>query len=154
MPAPLFCHKHRVTYADCTVGNHVYHSRYLDLLEAARGELFRHAGQSLLQWQQAGAIFPVTECQMRFRAPARYDDVLSIEVWPSAVDRVRLRFGHRILTGDDRLILEAETCHVCTGLEGKPRRLPEELAQVLDPIIRSDLTRALKGLRCKTPDSL
>ena len=30
-----FRYVHRVTYAECTVGNHIYHSRYLDLLEAA-----------------------------------------------------------------------------------------------------------------------
>ena len=36
-----FRHPHRVSYAECTVGNHVYHSRYLDWLEAARGEFIR-----------------------------------------------------------------------------------------------------------------
>jgi len=30
----MFVHTHRVTYAECTVGNHIYHARYLDLLEA------------------------------------------------------------------------------------------------------------------------
>ena len=34
--ADVFLHRHRVTYAECTVGNHVYYSRYLDLLESAR----------------------------------------------------------------------------------------------------------------------
>jgi hypothetical protein len=31
-----FRHTHRVTYAECTVGNHIYYARYLDLLEAAK----------------------------------------------------------------------------------------------------------------------
>jgi acyl-CoA thioesterase FadM len=44
-----FCHTHRVTYAECTVGNHVYHSRYLDLLEAARGEFIRSLGATVLR---------------------------------------------------------------------------------------------------------
>ena len=37
----MYIYTHRVTYAECTVGNHIYHSRYLDLLEAARGEDFQ-----------------------------------------------------------------------------------------------------------------
>ena len=45
MNGPTFVHRHRVTYSECTVGDHIYHSRYLDLLEAARGEFMRHAGQ-------------------------------------------------------------------------------------------------------------
>jgi acyl-CoA thioesterase FadM len=33
-----FRHGRRVTYADCTVGKHVYYARHLDFLEAARGD--------------------------------------------------------------------------------------------------------------------
>jgi len=43
-----FRHIYRVVYADCTLGNHIYYSRYLDILEAARGEFFRHLGVPLL----------------------------------------------------------------------------------------------------------
>ena len=50
--AGMFCHTYRVTYADCTVGDHIYYSRYLDLLEAARGEFFRSLGCTFLQWQE------------------------------------------------------------------------------------------------------
>ncbi|HXC37262.1 MAG TPA: thioesterase family protein [Candidatus Acidoferrales bacterium] len=125
----MFVHTHRVTYAECTVGNHIYHARYLDLLEAARGEFLRSLGTTVLHWQNHDAIFPVVEARLRYRYPARYDDVLNIEVWPTLVDRVRVNFGHRILNQNGRLILEAETFHACTGLDEKPRRLPAELAE-------------------------
>ena len=46
MTLDMFRHTHRVTYAECTVGDHVYHSRYLDLLEAARGEFMRSLGST------------------------------------------------------------------------------------------------------------
>jgi acyl-CoA thioesterase FadM len=48
----MLCHTHRVSYAECTVGNHIYHSRYLDLLEAARGEFIRSLGPTVLHWQE------------------------------------------------------------------------------------------------------
>jgi acyl-CoA thioester hydrolase len=137
MSAPqTFGHTHRVTYAECTVGNHIYYGRYLDLLEAARGEFFRHLGRPLLQLQEQDLIFPVIECRLRYKAPARYDDVLAIELWPTTAERVRLNFAYRIVKEGGALILEAETAQVCTGLDEKPKRLPEDLAQLLHPYLR------------------
>jgi len=126
-----FRHAHRVSYAECTVGNHVYHSRYLDWLEAARGEFIRTLGATVLQWQERDVIFPVIEARLRYKSPARYDDLLAIEVWPTAIERVRLNFAHRIVNQDGKLILEAETFHVCAGANEKPKRLPPELADQL-----------------------
>ena len=82
-----FVHLHRVTYADCTIGNHVYYANYLGILEAARGEFFRSLGSTLLKWQEAGFMFPVVEAHLRYKALARYDDVLSIEIWVTAAEK-------------------------------------------------------------------
>lgn len=133
--AELFRHTHRVTYAECTIGDHIYHSRYLDLLEAARGEFMRSLGSPVLELQAADLIFPVIEAHVRYKFPARYDDALTIEVWLTRVQRVRLNFGHRILNQDGKLILEAETFHACTSRAEKPKRLPEELAARLAPFL-------------------
>ena len=131
-----FRHAHRVTYAECTVGNHVYHSRYLDLLEAARGEFIRSLGPTVLHWQEKDVIFPVIEARLRFKSPARYDDLLAIEVWPTVIERVRLNFGHRVTNQHGKLVLEAETIHACTGMDEKPKRMPEELAEKLRPYLQ------------------
>jgi acyl-CoA thioester hydrolase len=133
--AEPFCYLHRVSYAECTVGNHIYHARYLDLLEAARGEFLRALGPTVLSLQDADFIFPVIEARLRYKFPARYDDLLAIEVRPTLVERVRLNFGHRILNQDGKLILEAETFHCCTSRDDKPKRLPEELVERLKPFL-------------------
>jgi acyl-CoA thioester hydrolase len=142
-----FRHPHRVSYADCTVGNHVYHSRYLDWLEAARGEFIRSLGATVLQWQERDVIFPVIEARLNYKSPARYDDLLAIEVWPTAIERVRLNFGHRIISQDGKLILEAESFHACTSVNEKPKRLPEELAEKLKPYLSGAIAAELKGKR-------
>jgi acyl-CoA thioester hydrolase len=135
MSVETFRYAHRVTYAECTVGNHVYHSRYLDMLEAARGEFLRKLGTTVLEWQEHGMIFPVIEVRLHCKSPARYDDMLAIEVWPTTIERVRLNFAHRVIAQTGKLILEAETFHVCTGLNEKPKRIPEELAAKLAPYL-------------------
>ena len=67
MAVAPFCHQHRVTYSECTLGNHVYYARYLDWLEEARGEFFRELGTSFAALQQQEIIFPVVECHLRYR---------------------------------------------------------------------------------------
>lgn len=133
MSASIFSHSHRVTYAECTVGNHIYYGRYLDLLEAARGEFFRHLGATFLQWQEADTIFPVIECHLRYKAAARYDDVLTIEVRVTHLEKVRLNFAYRILNEKNLLLVEGETRHVCSSLHDKLKKLPEDLVARLRP---------------------
>jgi len=140
-----FRHPHRVSYAECTVGNHVYYSRYLDFLEAARGEFIRSLGLTVLQWQERDVIFPVIEARLRYQFPARYDDLLAIDVWPAAVERVRLNFAHRIINQAGKPVLEAETFHVCAGVNGKPKRLPEELVEKLKPYLSGTMVTVSKG---------
>ena len=127
-----FRYSHRVTYADCTVGNHIYYGRYLELLEAARGEWFRSMGRTFDQWHLGqGLIFPVLEVHLNYRAPARYDESLVIEVRLLEARGVRLNVAYRILGADARVCVEGCTHHVCTNLEDKPRRLPAELLAAL-----------------------
>ena len=141
----LFRHQHRVTYAECTVGNHVYHARFLDFLEAARGEFLRSLGAPVEFWQGQDVIFPVIEARLRYKSFARYDECLAIEVWPALVQGVRVNFGHRIFNQDGKLILEAETFHACTTTHEKPQRIPAELvARLSRHVPPAPLSRPIK----------
>ena len=137
MPNQTFIHAHRVTYAECTIGNHVYYARYLDLLEETRGEFFRAIGIPCQELQQDDTIFPVVEARLRYKGAARYDDVLRIELWVTELERVRLNFAARIFNPEQKLLVEADTLHVCTSLEDKPKRLPEKLVEKLRPYVTS-----------------
>jgi len=135
--AETYRHHHRVTYAECTIGDHIYHSRYLDLLEAARGEFIRSLGRTVLDWQNADCIFPVVEARLQYKYPARYDDVLTIEVWITRAQGPRLNFFHRVTNQEGKLILEAETFHCCTTRSEKPKRLPDDLGEKLQAFLHA-----------------
>lgn len=128
---------YRVSYADCTAVNHVYHSRYLDILDRARGEFFRSVNCTFLQLQQEDVIFPVAECRMKFMAAARYDDLLTIEMWLSQLGRVRLSFTSCILDAQGNRLIEAYTKHGCTHVDGTLCRIPAALAAALRPYLAS-----------------
>lgn len=131
MPAKSFCHTHRVTYAECTVGNHVYYARYLDLLEAARNEFFRAMGHPLLGLQADGTAFVVSECHLHYKAPARYDDLLRVLVWVEELGRARVTLGSRVTRADGHEVLEATTVLACASVKERPKRIPEGLRQAL-----------------------
>ena len=130
-----FKHQHRVTYGECTVGNHVYYSRYLEMLEEARGEFFRHLGCPLLVMQEAGTALPVIGLQISYKRAARYDDLLTIEIGVNEMRGIRLNIGFRILNAGGALLAEGETRHVCASTDEKPRRLPGELLEKLQPFL-------------------
>jgi acyl-CoA thioester hydrolase len=132
----FFQHQHRVLYGECTVGNHVYYSRYLEMLEGARGEFFRHLGFPLSGLQEAGTVFPVIGLQMSFKGAARYDDWLTLELCVNEMGGIRLTIGFRILNAGGALLADGETRHVCAGIDEKPRRLPRELLEKLQPFLR------------------
>ena len=131
MTPNVFRYTCRVTYAQCTVGNHIYYARYLEILEEARGEFFRQLGTSFLQWQEQDTVFPVVECRLRYKSFARYDDSLRISVAVTLAEGARLNFACKVMNQAKTLVLEAETFHVCTSVAGKPKRLPDPLKAAL-----------------------
>src|SRR5277367_5106911 len=133
----VYKHQHRVIYGECTVGNHVYYSRYLEMLEGARGEFFRHLGCPFLGLQEAGTAFPVIGLQISYKGAARYDDLLAIELCVNELGGIRLNFGFRILNAGGTLLAEGETRHVCASLDEKAKRLPKELVEKLQPFLHS-----------------
>ena len=142
MSGSVYKHQHRVIYGECTVGNHVYYSRYLEMLEGARGEFFRHLGCPLLPMQEAGTAFPVIGLQVSYKGAARYDDLLTIELCVNELGGIRLTIGFRILNAGGTLLAEVETRHVCASTDEKPKRLPKDLAEKLQPFLHVSNTIA------------
>jgi acyl-CoA thioester hydrolase len=137
MAEAIFKHAYRVIYADCTMGNHVYYARYLHMLEAARGEFFRQAGFPLLPLQECGTAFPVIDLNIAFKGPARYDDLLTIELWITEIKGIRLTFGFRVTHPVGHSLAEGHTSHVCASTDERPKRIPAELIERFQPFVRA-----------------
>lgn len=151
-PMPTFRHPHRVVYSECTLGNHIYYARFLDLFEEARGELFRAMGTPFLALQEAGLILPVLEADVRYARAVRYDELVHVEVTPSILGRVRLEFAYRVLGPGDDVRVTGRTLHVATNLQDRPQRLPPDLVAALAPWLRPDGTTAGNADPKPTPE--
>lgn len=108
------------------MGNHVYHARYLEILEAARGEFFRAAGVPLSSLIAMELFFPVVESHLHHEATARYDDELDVEVVVTDLDLLKISFAYGVSNSRNQIILSGLTRHICTGTDEKPKRMPPD----------------------------
>lgn len=122
----------RVLYGDTDAGGVVYNANYLRYFEIGRTELMRAWVCSYRHIESLGLVLPVTECWSRYKAPAFYDDLLTIETTVAEVSSLKCRFNYRILRGEDqlerpKLLVKGYTVHAAVTRDGKLSRLPAEI---------------------------
>ena len=111
-----------------------YYGNYLRWFELGRSEYLRARGRPYREIEAEGLAMPVVEAYARYRRPAAYDDLLEVRTWAESVERVRVRFAYhvvRIEPGEEQLLTEGHTVHACTKANGRPRRFPDDLLQLL-----------------------
>lgn len=117
----------RVRFGDTDAAGIVYYANYLRYFEAGRAELMRSAGLPYASViAEHGVVMPVVETWCRYRAPARYDDLLTMRSWVHEIRSASLLIGTRIHR-DDVLLVEGGVRMGCMSLEGQIRRLPEAI---------------------------
>ena len=122
----------RVIYGDTDQMGVVYYANYLRYFEAARNEFIRAKGLRYRDFEQEYALLlPVAEAHVSYKAPARYDDLLSVEIALTEARRASARFGYRIVRDDGELLVTGHTVHACVDLAGKVQRLPKALLDAL-----------------------
>jgi acyl-CoA thioester hydrolase len=123
----------RVRYPETDRMGVVYHAHYLVWFELGRTELMRGLGCAYGKLEdEDGISFPVIAAGARYRAPARYDELLSVRTTLVEVGRARVRFEYRILREqDERLLVTGFTEHAIVGARGRPVRMPGELRRKL-----------------------
>ena len=110
----------------------VYHANYLVWFEIGRVELMRQHGLEYSEMEAEGCGIAVAEARVRYKAPARYDDELTIETELAKVRGPIIHFRYRIVRDADKsLLCEGETIHIVVGRDMKRRNLPKKYADIL-----------------------
>ncbi len=116
----------RVRYPEADPMGYLHHSVYLQYFEMGRIELLRSTGHSYAVLEAAGVFFVVTKAEVKYRAPARFDDELQLTVNLVREGPVRLDHTYELKRGDT-LLAEATTTIACVGRDGQPRAMPDEM---------------------------
>lgn len=126
----------RIYYEDTDCGGVVYYANFLKYFERARTEYLRDRGIEVAAYAAVGVLFVVAHVEIDYRAPARYNDLLSLESEIVDFTRTSLTFSHTAARRrDDRDIAEGWVRLVCVNERGKPHRLPEEIVQIVTKIV-------------------
>jgi len=118
----------RVRYAETDQMGVVYHSNYVIWFEVGRVEMLRQMGFTYSDMEKNdGAALAVVDLRCRYKAPARYDDLLRVRTRLLNVRDSLVHFAYEILRDEDRTLLcEGETTHLVIDGSMKRRSLPEK----------------------------
>jgi acyl-CoA thioester hydrolase len=116
----------RVRYAETDAMGYLHHAQYFIYFEQGRTELLRLNGVRYRDMEQRGIFYVVARLECRYRAPARYDDLLTVTTTTERLTPVRVEHSYR-LTRDERLLAEARSTLVSVGRDGCPLALPDDL---------------------------
>jgi len=136
----------RVEFCHTDAAGQMHFSAFFLFMEQAEHELLRSLGTSVLCHDEEGKLsWPRVEAHCTFHAPARFEDLLHIDVWPEHVGRSSVRYRFRFYK-DDQLLAEGTMTSVCCrfGPQG-PQAVP-----VPEPL-RSQLLARLPSSPGKDP---
>ena len=136
MTAAAFLLPVRVYWEDTDAGGVVFYANYLKYFERARTEWLRSAGvgqQALAESE--GAVFVVSDVQLRYAAPARLDDSLTVSVQPQHVGRAQIQVRQQCRRGE--VLLCEGTIRIACVDRGtfRPRRIPTDILARLAPSV-------------------
>lgn len=128
-----YTHTLRVYYEDTDMGGIVYYANYLKFIERGRSDWVRAIGmdQNAMK-DDHGIVFVVRRVEADYLAPARLDDVLTVETQLTQVKGARFTMDQRVLR-DDQPLFTATVQIAIMSLAGKPARLPAEIRALLTP---------------------
>ena len=106
---------------------YLHHSRFLQYFEMGRIELLRSLGHTYADLEKNGIFFVVVKVECRYKAPARYDEELTLITRVVRQTAVRIDHEYELRRGDT-LLAEAATTIACVARDGQLREIPESLA--------------------------
>ena len=146
MPEP-YVHELRVRYGECDPQGIVFNANYLLYFDVAFTELWRAALGAWTDMVERGVDAVVAEANVKFRAPARYDDVLALHSWIADLGTTSMTTRIDVRRDGD-LLVEGTLRHVCVSTETwrKTRRTRSMQDTWCSPPVRCSISsRASSG---------
>lgn len=113
----------RVRYAETDRMGLLHHANYLVYFEQGRTELLRSLGITYKELEDQGFLLVLSKVEVRYRSPARYDELLTLKT--SVVRATAVRIDHRYeLFRDATLLAEGTSTLACVDRDGRLQELP------------------------------
>lgn len=126
----------RILYKHTDQMGIVHHSNYINFFEAARTELMRKIGLTYAEVERRGIMMPILDVHIKYRQPARYDEVITVRASVGQMPMARIDFDYEVLGEDGRMIATGTTTlGFIDSTTRRPQRAPQWLTEVLSPYV-------------------
>src|ERR1700720_3654630 len=109
----------RVRYAETDRMGLLHHANYLVYFEQGRIELLRSQGLTYRDLEDQGFLLVLTRVEVRYRRPARYDDLLTVRTTVVKTTAVRVDHRYEVLR-DGEIVAEGSSTLACVDRTGRP----------------------------------
>src|ERR1700739_988494 len=113
----------RVRYAETDRMGLLHHANYLVYFEQGRTELLRSQGFAYKDLEDQGYLLVLTKIEVRYRSPARYDDLLTLRTTVVRTTAVRIDHKYELLR-DGVVVAEGSSTLGCVDRDGRVQALP------------------------------
>lgn len=96
--------KFRVRYPETDKMGIVYHGNYIIWFDMGRTEFLRALGYTYRNLEEEGIWLPIIDVGCTYKLPAKYDDEITVETYIKELTRVKIKFGYRVLRGEELLV--------------------------------------------------
>jgi len=94
--------------------------------------MLRSVGLSYLQMEKDGYFLPVQSLNIKYIEPARYDDLLRLQIILKEMPTAKIHFYYEIYNQNEKLLNTGETVLVFVDASTRrPRRAPQSLINEL-----------------------
>ena len=115
----------RVRYQETDKMGIAHHGNYFTWMEVARIHLLDSMNCPYSNLEEAGYFQPVISWSCEFKTPAKFDDIIEIEVKLQEMEQVRLNLDYTIRR-DELILAHAKTTHAFVNQKGKVVRPPPD----------------------------
>ena len=114
----------RIMFADTDCMGIVYHTNYIKFFEIGRTEYLRDIGHPYVDLEKDGVWLPVASVTCEYKAPAKYDDLLTVLTRVEEFKGATIVMAYEIFRKDTGgPLVRGETKHPITDNKLKPIRL-------------------------------
>ena len=118
----------RVRYPETDPMGVVHHSCFFVYFEMARVEHLRSQGIAYRDLEKQGTLFAIVKASCHLKAPAYYDDVLTITLRLERSSLVRIDHSYLVHRKTDRALLaEGLTTLACLDSQLQPKPMPQNI---------------------------
>ena len=137
MPKP-FKTSYRVTWADTDAAQVVHYSNYFRLFERAEEEFYRSLGFSFTDFRAEGNWFPRVEAFCQYKKPARFNDLLQIELVVEELKEKAVKYGFTVLNQETSELLATGyvTVVAANRQQEKATQIPGEMTSKLRSFLK------------------